>query len=422
VNPIRLLHVTQGYFPGIGGTERLIQRLSEELVSQFGDSVTVYTSNCYSVEGFSDTRFPRMPAGKESLNGVDIRRFEVKTRLSRALFWPQRIAYRLRLPYHEWLRTAFHGPIIPGLANAIRAHPADVVAASSFPLLHMFTSLGASHASGRPCVFYGGLHPEDQWGFDRSIIHAAIQAADRYVAYSPYEARFVCERGASTDRVRVLPLGVDIAPFETANRDRMRHELGLSGDEPLIGFIGQVGGHKGVHTLLEAMPLVWKEFPESRVLIAGARARFAETIDRQISAWPKQFQSKVIRRYDFDERAKAALFAAIDVLAYPSGYESFGLAFLEAWAAGRPVVSCRRGAIPDVVRAGVDGLLVPFQDAVRLAAALAALVRNPAWARALGAAGQRKVRSQLTWDRVAARFRDTLTEVIGGTGSNAARC
>ena len=46
--------------------------------------------------------------------------------------------------------------------------------------------------------------------------------------------------------------------------------------------------------------------------------------------------------------------AALDVFAYPSGYESFGIAFVEAWAAGKPVVGCLRGAVPSLVSDGAD--------------------------------------------------------------------
>ena len=114
----------------------------------------------------------------------------------------------------------------------------------------------------------------------------------------------------------------------------------------MVGFIGQLGGHKGVDTLVRAMPLVWRVLPEARCLIAGARANFARDLESMIHSWTKQDQNKVILRFNFQEKDKPWLFAAADVVTYPSGYESFGITFLEAWAAGKPVIGCRRGAIP----------------------------------------------------------------------------
>ena len=175
-----------------------------------------------------------------------------------------------------------------------------------------------------------------------------------------------------------------------------------------MGYIGQLGLHKGVDTLLRAMPAVWGAQPETRLLIAGARAVFADHIDRVVAEWPGAWRERTLLRYGFEETEKAALYAALDVFTYPSGYESFGIAFLEAWASGLPVVGCRRGAIPDVVQGGRDGLLVPFQDETLLSRAVLALLQNEGWRRSLGEAGRRKVLDGLTWDRVARRFRAVL--------------
>ncbi len=79
---MKILHVTQGYFPAIGGTEWLIQRLSEELVRQFGDEVTVFTTNCFNGEAFFSPQLPRLSTGWEEINGVKVRRFPVYSRIS----------------------------------------------------------------------------------------------------------------------------------------------------------------------------------------------------------------------------------------------------------------------------------------------------------------------------------------------------
>lgn len=413
MRPLRLLHVTQGYFPGIGGTERLVQRLSEELVRQFGDEVTVFTTNCFSGEAFNRPELPRMPVGTEERGGVRVRRFPVRARLSRLLERPQSFAYRHRLAGSQHLRTAYQGPIVPGLGRAIRAQPADVVAATSFPLLHMATALRAAGASGRPCVFYGGLHPDDDWGFGRPWIYSAMQRAARYVAYTDFEAEFVRARGVDAKKVRVIPLGVDVEGFGAVSREEARRRLGLPAEAPVVGFVGQLGLHKGVDTLLRAMPRVWSARPETRLLVAGARAVFAGEIDRTVAGWPGAWRERTRVRYGFDETEKPTLYAAIDVFTYPSGFESFGIAFLEAWASGLPVVGCRRGAIPDVVEAGRDGLLVPYQNDELLAAAVVALLGNPAWRQGLGEAGRRKVLASLTWERVAPRFREVLAGEAG---------
>jgi glycosyltransferase involved in cell wall biosynthesis len=154
------------------------------------------------------------------------------------------------------------------------------------------------------------------------------------------------------------------------------------------------------------MSEVWRVHPEARLLIAGARTLFSRELERMIALLPETEQQKVLLRYNFSQEEKACLFSAVDVFAYPSGFESFGIAFLEAWACREPVIGCRRGAIPWVVQAGRDGLLVEFRNEFMLAEAIILLLANPRWAGALGEAGYRKVQDRYNWPEIARRFRE----------------
>jgi starch synthase len=75
-------------------------------------------------------------------------------------------------------------------------------------------------------------------------------------------------------------------------------------------------------------------------------------------------------------------------------------------------VSTRRGAIPSVVHAGRDGLLVDFQDEAMLAEAIISLLKNPRWARCLGEAGYQKALHRYNWPVIARRFREVYCSVV----------
>lgn len=409
---MKILHVTQGYFPAIGGTEILMQRISEELVHQFGDEVTVFTTNCYNGEAFFTPNLSRMSVEDEMLNGVRVRRFPVKSRVSCFFRKVQSPFYRFRLPGNQYLRLLAGGPIIPGLQKAIEKTDADVIVASSFPLLHMFTALKAAHRSGRPCILDGGLHPQDDWGFNRPMIYDAIRSADAYIAYTHYEADYVIQRGASSGKVTVVGAGVDLEPFENRDTCQERQRLGLPVDVPLVGFIGQIGGHKGVDILLKAMSYVWQVVPQARLLIAGTKTLFSDELERILGEWNEEQRQKVFLRYNFPNEDKVSLFASLDVFAYPSGYESFGIAFVEAWAARKPVIGCWRGAVPWVVHPGRDGFLVGFQDADALANAIIVLLQNPQLRDTFGEAGYRKVVERYNWAEIARRFRTVYAATL----------
>jgi glycosyltransferase involved in cell wall biosynthesis len=407
---MKVLHVTQGYAPAIGGTELLIQRVSEELVRQFGDEVTVFTTDCYNGEAFFTPGAPRLAAGWEDRNGVRVRRFPVMAGVSRLARHVQRPLFDYNVPFNQYVRALAGGPVVKGLTRAIREAPTDVIAASSFPLLHMFSALRAAEQSHRPCVLHGGLHPEDIWGFRRSMIFRAIRRAD-YIANTRFEADYVIETGASPDRVTAIGVGVDVEQFGRLPPADAKKRLGLD-EGRVVGFIGQLAAPKGVGTLVRAMPRVWQAEPRAQLLIAGGRTGYLPQIEQQIAALPLEQRNRVKMIVDFESDLKGTLFDAIDVLAYPSGFESFGIAFLEAWAAGKPVIGCRRGAQMSVIADGTDGLLVNFDDPPMLALAIVYLLANPALRASYGGAGRRKVLDRYTWSHIAREFRAAYERAI----------
>ena len=212
----------------------------------------------------------------------------------------------------------------------------------------------------------------------------------------------------------VIGLGVDPQPFQNISVEDAKRRYGLEGKK-VVGFIGQIGGHKGVDTLIKAMPQVWEQCADTYVLIAGSRTLFCDNLEKMISEWPEEFQKKIILHYNFGIEEKPWLFSAVDIFVYPSGFESFGISFLEAWAASKPVIGYRVGAIPWVVQAGLDGFLIEYQNPAMLSEAISILLKNPTLAHEMGEVGQRKVISQYTWPKVAANFRKIYLSAINAS-------
>ncbi len=408
---MRVAHFVQGYTPAIGGTEYLIQRVSEELANNFGDEVTVYTTNAFNCEAFTDPRVKVMPAGEEVINNVTVKRYPVFNRLAPILNVAQKIGFRFRLPRNDLLRTVYGGPLMPSLSRDLGRVEADVVAASSFPLMHMYYAGRAARRAGAALVLHGGLHPDDAWGFDRRVIYRAIAKADAYIANTTFERDYLLGRGIDPKKIHVVGVGTDPEKFTGVDATVVRERQGWQ-DDPVITFVGQEGGHKGIETLLKAMPLVWRQLPEAKLMIAGSRTAFSPVFDALIDDFSPSERQRVARISNFAQEEKAEIIAAADVFASPSGFESFGITYLEAWAAGKPVIGCRSGAVPSVISDGQDGVLVDYKDQRELAGALLELLLDAGLRKQLAANGRQKVLENYTWKKIGERFRDIYGKVI----------
>jgi glycosyltransferase involved in cell wall biosynthesis len=407
-----VVHVVHAYPPAIGGTEFLFQRISEELVSRYGDRVTVLTTDGYNPGCFVDPDAPTIPirAG-EVVNGVTVRRFPVNNRLAPHIEKAQSHAFHHNWPLSDVLRTLYNGPISWPMFSAIRDARGDVLVASAFPLLHMYYAALGKRFNQIPLLYSGALHPHDRWGYDRAIILRAIAGCDIYLAYTTYERDYLLARGVSADKIRIASPGVDPKCFEDADRGALRKKLGWE-DRPVIAFVGQQAPHKGIETLYRAMRLVWRQVPEAHLIVAGGRTAYSVQLDKILAQFSAQERDRIHLIPNFAEGEKADIFAACDIFVSPSGHESFGITFIEAWAAGKPVIGCRSGAIPTVIDEWQDGLLVPYQDIPQLAAAMLELLHDERQREQMARRGRDKVLAEYTWEKAVARFRHAYEEAM----------
>jgi glycosyltransferase involved in cell wall biosynthesis len=151
--------------------------------------------------------------------------------------------------------------------------------------------------------------------------------------------------------------------------------------------------------------------PSYGALAAGRGTHHIYSRDRKNGATAPQ-QSQVTLLPDFPEAQKPALLAATDIFVLPSAEESFGIALVEAWAAGLPVIGADRGAIASVIAEGQDGLLFDYPQAASLAQAIITLLDNPAQRVLLGQNGLQKVRSRYTWQAVAGQVRAVYERLV----------
>ncbi len=243
--------------------------------------------------------------------------------------------------------------------------------------------------------------------------------AARYLATSQAVRQQLLRLGAPAFKVRVVYPGLDVERFQEAllraGEGGIRAELGLGREVPLITMVGRLQPGKGQHVLLAATPYVLARFPLAQFLIVGD-ALFGLDGDYPARLRRLATQLGVEQAVHFlGQRTDvpAILHASTVMVQAAVAPEAFGLATLEAMAAGKPVIATRLGGVGEIVTDGVTGILVPPGQPAALGRCLVDLLASPERRAALGAAArtvgftaaETARRIQAEWDVVAARSR-----------------
>ena len=292
------------------------------------------------------------------------------------------------------------------LARSLLASPAAARALRGCDLLHSMIEpcavAGLRVAGRRPHLVtahgsYLRLLTQRRW--PAGMLWRRALARSQLVCVSRYTAQVARDLLPGAQPL-VIPNGIDARRF-----DRPVTPQPVEG--PTVLSVGAPKARKGTLELVRAMARVSADLPQARCVIVGNLDDAPVYVERLRDE---------IRRLDLDQRVKlvgqvdeATLlgwYAAAQVFALPAlnvgpRFEGFGLAHLEASAAGLPVIGTRDCGTEDAIVEGETGLLLPQQNvAEALAAAITGLLRDPQRARRMGAAGRARARQQ-TWERVA---------------------
>ncbi|MFZ1983618.1 MAG: glycosyltransferase [Desulfatitalea sp.] len=205
------------------------------------------------------------------------------------------------------------------------------------------------------------------------------QSADRIVAPSRGEqANLMGLYGVPREKISVLPCGVDLALFQPRERAASRRRLGLPAEEETILFVGRFAPLKGLENLIQAAALLRPRRPHLTLLIVGGDGPLSPDT-RALMHQAHQLGMALAVRFT-GRVAQTELphyYAAADLLALPSYYESFGLVVLEALACGTPVAATAVGVVPDVIQEGRNGTILTGPEPGAVAQGLERLLAMP---------------------------------------------
>jgi glycosyltransferase involved in cell wall biosynthesis len=268
-----------------------------------------------------------------------------------------------------------------------------------------YASLNVARRLGVPFFLTPYHHPRWKGWLYRHFIRL-YRLADGLIALTNAERQMLGALGVNMDKVFVTGMGPIVA--QAADGERFLVQTGLT--NPFVLFLGQHYSYKGFHELLRAAPRVWKRVPEAQFVFIGPAVGHSERLF-------KEADDRRIRRLGtLDLQLKSDALAACDVLCVPSLQESFGGVYTEAWVFGKPVIGCDIPAVSEVIENGVNGFLVD-QRPDQIADRICELLLSPGVARRMGEAGRKKVQSQFTWEKIAARTEAAYSSVLQGQAS-----
>ena len=233
-------------------------------------------------------------------------------------------------------------------------------------------------------------------------VAAAARVADRLIVVNGGDRRFVVERGwLPPDRIDVVPHGVSERFLDTPPPGTLRGAGAL--------FCGTWDRVKGVPYLVKAFDLLAETHPVPLTIVGPGNstgevmASIPERLRPSVNVIGRVPEERVIEEY-----------RRHDLLVFPSTYEGFGLVVLEAMSQGLPVIATPVGCVPDLIRDGENGVIVPPRDAQALASAVRRLMDSPDERQCIGRKAAATV-STMTWRRTAERTIDVYRAALAAT-------
>jgi glycosyltransferase involved in cell wall biosynthesis len=232
------------------------------------------------------------------------------------------------------------------------------------------------------------------------------------VAISEGVREVLLKGGIPLEKIEVIPSGIDFSAYEyPASRDYLRKELSFEKDDYLVGIIAHLADHKGHRYLIEATKILKEKAPKIKVIIVG-EGPLRLDLDQQVN---RSGVEDMVFFLGFREDVPQIL-ASLDLFVLSSYLEGLGTVLMDAMASSLPVVATRVGGIPEVVKDGLTGILVPPRNVEALAEAILHLYSSRDLAARMGKEGHDVVHRNFSAQAMAGKVADLYERLAKGKG------
>jgi len=325
-----------------------------------------------------------------------------------------------KVAYLPTLIDMYEQPLMPSIIREIRTSNPEVIHVHEDFQNSSFLAHLAARENDTPMVlseeryyFPGGLWKLPYLLYSSTFAKKVRDAAAAITAHSTAAKEFLISLGTKSERIEVVPVGIDPDEFKPTKEETLIKRAGIS-DSRVILTVARFHPNKGLTYLLQAMPRIIEKSPDSVLIIIG-RGSLEEWI-REVIHQLRLENHVVLLTDPIPNEEMNKIYPGCDVFVLPSMKEPFGRVVLEAMACGRPVVATSVGGIPDIVEDGKTGYLVNRANPDQLAARISKLLQDRKKTRDLGRAGRKRVLERFDWKKIAKRYVEIYESVQGNAG------
>jgi glycosyltransferase involved in cell wall biosynthesis len=385
---MRIVQVVPNFPPYIAGDGVHVHNISKELVKR-GHDITVLTISSIKL-GVKETEILE----RETVNGINVRRFRSFYKNWYFLFSPKLIAFLRKENYdlvhcHRYFSLS---SFPSGLVAKLRKKP------------FVFTAHSPTMARSKstPLAVLKKI-------YDSTFGYLLFRMADKLIALTPDNVTDYIRMGADPRKIRVIPNGIDLDKFtDLPNPSAFKKKYGIHGK--VVLFVGRLAEHKGVQYLIQIVPQILREIPETKFVIVGPDSGYRCQLE--LLAKTLGVSDSVVFTGQLNENDLLEAYVGADVFALTSRHEGFSIVLLEAMACSKPVIAWRRSAMRYVITDGETGMLVTPWNLVSFAEKIYVLLSNTKLASFLGNKGRRLVRMRYSLKSVVDRLESTYEEAV----------
>ncbi len=334
---LKIAQISPRYWPSVGGVEKVVQDISEELAKR-GHQVNVLTT-----DRMQKKQLTTKGLHHEELNGVNVFRYRSLFELGHMSFTPSAIFDLIKNDY-----DIVH-------MHSIR-HPHTIWV----PLVNFFKdykTLLQGHTHFHSSQFKTFLYDQ----FDRAAFKSIYKKIDIFLTLNTDELLRFKKLGVNDQKLKLLYNPIKQSLFEKSNTGNFIKRNSLE-NKKIILFLGQAHDGKRIDLIIKALPQIKSQIKDVVLIIAGPD--FGNYPKLKLLAESYKVINEILFLGELSEENKELVLKSCDILILPSDYEAFGMVLAEAMACGKPVIATKTPGPLEIIKNGVNGLLIE-KDSVR---------------------------------------------------------